>query len=202
MTSRKTTVAGKTACAVAAMLAGGGFALSQFSAQAQSGERLTAADLDAQNRLRFPTNAERWIGVGSAIGSEYSEEPFDPASPGFIGVVQMEPTAYDYFMENGEYADGTMFLLSFYQPQEKPEPELPGFVQGELAQQEIHLIDSQRFAEEGRAFYLFTPDSTEAVEPLGLGSPCFTCHIEHGDFDATFIQFYPRLREHIADLAN
>lgn len=191
-------IAGVALCGAAAVVA----TITSAPAQPSVGEALGTADIDAQNRLRFPADAERWIAVGSSIGGEYSDEPFDPADPGVIGVVQMEPAAYDYFLENGEYADGTMFLLSFYEPQEKPEPELPGFVQGELMQQEIHLIDRQRFAQEGRAFYLFVPGTTAAVEPLPVGSNCFVCHIEHGDFDATFTQFYPRLRDHIADLTN
>ena len=164
--------------------------------------RIEAAALDAERRLAMPADAQRWIAVGASIGGEYSEEPFDPENPGVIGVVQMEPAAYDYFLANGEYADGTMFLLSFYEPQEKPEPELPGFVQGPLLQQEIHLIDRQRFPEEGRAFYLYMPEATEPSSPLPLGSNCVVCHTEHGDFDATFTQFYPRLREHIAELTN
>ena len=109
--------------------------------------------------------------------------------------------AYDYFLEHSAYAEGTMFLLSFYIPQEKPAPELPGFVQGDLAQREIHVIDQQRFAQEGRGFFMFAPDATVAPEPMALGSDCIVCHEEHGDYDGTFTQFYPQLRGHIADLS-
>lgn len=158
-----------------------------------------AAQFTADGGLHFPAAADRWIAVGSSIGGEYSEEPFDPANPGVIGVVQMEPAAYDYFLENGKYADGTMFLLSFYEPQEKPDPALPGFVQGELRQREIHMIDAQRFPEEGQGFFMFPPDVSLASEPMPLGSPCVVCHEEHGDFDATFTQFYPQLRGHVGD---
>lgn len=189
---------GATLCAFAAAM----LLQSAGAQQPGSDARLDAAPFTAENLLAFPAGTDRWIAVGSGIGGEYSEEPFDPANPGTIGVVQMEPTAYDYFLEHGEYADGTMFLLSFYIPQEKPDPALPGFVQGPLAQQEIHVIDAQRFPEEGRAFYLYRPGSNEPAAPLPLGSPCFVCHTEHGDLDATFIQFYPRLRDHIVDLTN
>lgn len=164
--------------------------------------RLDSAELDAERRLALPEGIDRWIAVGSSIGGEYSDEPFDPENPGTIGVVQMEPAAYEYFLDNGAYADGTMFLLSFYAPQEKPEPELPGFVQGALVQQEIHLIDRRSFPEEGRAFYLYRPGATEPAAPLPLGSTCFVCHTEHGDYDATFTQFYPHLRERFVDLTN
>ena len=179
-----------------------GCAAAVHAQQAGDRVRLEAATLDGQNRLAFPAGTERWIAVGSSIGGEYSDEPFDPASPGMIGVVQIEPAAYDYFLEHGEYADGTMFLLSFYMPQEKPDPALPGFVQGDMMQREIHLIDAQQFPEEGRAFYIYAPDATAATAPLPPGSVCFECHMEHGGYDGTFMQFYPQLREHFVDLTN
>ena len=181
-------------CGIAAMT------FAQLPAAQQPGEDV--ARFDAENRLAFPEGTDRWIAVGSSIGGEYSEEPFDPARPGTIGVVKMEPATYDYFLEHGEYADGSMFLLSFYRPQQKPEPELPGFVQGAVAQREIHVIDRRRFPEEGRAFYIYPGMSTAATAPMPLGSACFVCHTEHGDFDGTFAQFYPQIREHIVDLTN
>jgi hypothetical protein len=161
-----------------------------------------AARYTRDGGLQFPADADRWIPVGTGIGGEYADEPFDPANPGVLSLVQMEPSAYDFFFETGEYADGTMFLLSFYEPLEKPDPELPGFMQGELLQREIHVIDSQRFAEEGRGFFMFPPEATVSPAPMPLGSECTVCHEEHGGFRGTFTQFYPRMRAHIADLAN
>jgi hypothetical protein len=164
--------------------------------------RLERAQWTSEGALVLPENADRWITVGTGIGGEYSDAPFDPQNPGTIGVVQMEPDAYDYFLEHGEYADGTMFLLSFYRTLEKLDPALPGFMQGDLAQREIHLIDARRFPQEGRAFYIYRPGMTEAPAPMPLGSACFVCHMEHGDYEGTFVQFYPLLREHFVDLTN
>lgn len=164
--------------------------------------RIDRAQWTREGGLVFPENADRWITVGSGIGGEYGEAAFDPENPGTIGIVQMEPAAYDYFVEHGEYADGTMFLLSFYRTLEKPDPALPGFVQGALQQQEIHVIDRRRFPEEGRAFYVYGAGATEAPAPMPLGSVCFVCHMEHGGYDGTFAQFYPLIREHFVDLTN
>ena len=163
-----------------------------------AGDSAIAAGVDVatfndSNQLVFPHGTDRWIVMGTNIGSDYSDEAFDPKNPGNIGVVQMEPRAYDYLLEHGRYADGTMFLLSFYETQVKPEPELNGFVQGALSALEIHLIDRRKY-EEGRAFFLF-----EAAEPapstvLPAGNECVRCHNEHGEFDGTFTQFYPAIR--------
>jgi hypothetical protein len=149
--------------------------------------------------LAFPENTDRWILLGSAIGGNYSDEPFTAEDLRSIGVVQMEPTAYDYFLEHREYADGTMMLLTFYGADEKPVPALQGFTQGPVLQREIHVIDRGRFAEEGRAFFVFPGDATAPSPAIPPGSECVSCHTEHGDFDATFVQFYPALRGHLAE---
>jgi hypothetical protein len=169
-------------------------AVATSSAQPRAAaERLEVAKYEADGRLDLPTDIDRWIGVGAGVGGNYSETAFDPRSPGPITVVQMEPSAYNYFLRNKRYADGTMLLLSFYRPQAKPEPALQGFVQGDLAQREIHVIDRRRFATEGRAFFVFPPDAKSAAS-MPVGSVCVECHTAHGAYDGSFAQFYPALR--------
>jgi len=178
--------------AIGAMTWLGSKALAQQSAAAT---RLGAAVYGPNGQLPFPAGTDRWIAAGSALGGQYSDEPFDPARPGTIGEVKIEPSAYDYFLEHGEYADGTMFLLTFYASEAKSDPQLSGFVQGNVLQREIHVVDRERFAEEGHAFYLYPAGATADPMPLPVGSECFRCHSEHGAFDATFVQFYPALRD-------
>jgi hypothetical protein len=159
---------------------------------------LGVAQYNANNELLYPANLDEWIQTGASLGGEYSDNAFDPQSPGNIGIVQMEPTAYRYFMEHDTYADGTMFLLSFYKGESKSEPQLPGFVQGDLLAQEIHVIDKARFTE-GRGFFMFrTPAAASSIK-VADGSECVACHIEHADFDGTFSQFYPTIRAHLQD---
>jgi hypothetical protein len=86
-----------------------------------------------------------------------------------------------------------MLLLSFYGTQEKPEPELRGFVQGDLAAREIHVIDRVKY-QDNRAFYMFAADGSGPSEMLPAGNECVQCHAEHADFDSTFVQFYPTIR--------
>ena len=173
------------------------FVLSTTRLNAQSDE-LAAARYNAENQLMFPGNADVWVHMGSSLGSDYNDGPFDPANPGTLGVVQMEPEAYRYFLDRGEYADGTMFLLSFYAAEAESDPQLPGFVQGNLQAREIHVIDRDRFAE-GRAFFLFPPTASveTASTKLPDGSPCVQCHIPEGAYDGTFTQFYPPIRDRV-----
>ena len=156
-------------------------------------ERLGSPQFTPLDELIFPADTDRWVVLGTNIGGDYSDAEFNPKNPGMIGVVQMEPNAYTYLLENGEYADGTMFLLSFYQTQEKPEPGLNGFVQGDLAGLEIHVVDRVKY-QDNRGFYLFATDGREPSAMLPAGNECVQCHAEHGAFDSTFTQFYPTIR--------
>ena len=157
---------------------------------------LGVATYNADNQLLFPDNTDTWVHLGSSLGGDYQEGPFDPANPGTIGVVTMEPNAYRYFVENGTYADGTMMLLSFYPSEAKSSPQLAGFVQGNLSAKEIHVIDSARYGE-GRGFYLYPAAAMTgtASDKLPDGSACVQCHVPEGEYNGTFIQFYPTIRQ-------
>ncbi len=170
-----------------------------FCSALQAQENLGVARYD-NNELFFPERTDEWIHLGSSLGSEYSDTPFDPAKPGIIGVVQMEPTAYRYFLDHGEYADGSMFLLSFYAASAESSPQLPGFVQGELQAKEIHIIDSQLFTE-GRGFFLYSAEDTSvnASAKLPDNSECVQCHMAEAQFNGTFTQFYPTIRHLISE---
>ena len=155
---------------------------------------LGIAQYNDAGELQRPANLVEWIQTGASLGSDYGDAPFDAQKPGGIGVVQMEPTAYRYFIENGSYADGTMFLLSFYRAEAQSSPQLPGYVQGDMYAQEIHVIDKARFDEGGHAFFMFPPPATMSSTRVAAGNECVACHTEHGNFDGTFTQFYPLMR--------
>jgi len=175
-----------------------GAAITMLASAVDAQNALDAPEFNDEDELLFPANTDMWIHMGSSLGSEYGDEPFDPENPGIIGVVQMEPSAYQYFLENNEYADGTMFLLSFYSSEAESSPQLPGFVQGELEAKEIHLIDKAKYSE-GRGFFLYRnndmPGSASAKIPDG--SACFVCHMAEGNYDGTFTQFYPIIRDKV-----
>ena len=171
---------------VAAMLLPGAPILAQAD--------LGVASYSEKQELRYPDNLDEWVLMGSSLGSDYSDRPFDPEDPGTIGTVQMEPAAYRYFKEHGQYADGTMFLLSFYESETQSRPHLNGFVQGKLRAQEIHVIDKQRF-KEGSAFFVYQTREQKISERMPDNSACIRCHVPEGDYNSTFIQFYPVIRD-------
>ena len=160
--------------------------------------RVAAARFDVGEKLQRPGNLDEWVFLGAIVGHGYpnsDERMFSADSPGMIQVVQMEPAAYRYLKQHGEYADGTMLALSFYNTEKKPRPEVDGAVQGQLASFEIHLLDQRKFTDRS-AFYVF-PNGTDAVAMIPAGNNCVACHKEDGAFDATFAQFYPPLRDRL-----
>jgi hypothetical protein len=166
------------------------------SPPAKTKDALNVARFTADGQLTKPADLAQWVFLGTSLGMGYNEGQLNPSSPGQFQVVLMEPNAYRYFMEHGKYAQGSMFLLSFYNSDSRRSINQTGFVQADLANFEIHLIDARKAPEEGRVFYLFGAKATEG-RALPKGNDCVRCHAAHGAFDGTFAQFYPAIRDHI-----
>jgi len=157
---------------------------------------LDIARLTTDGKLQKPGDLSSWIFLGTSLGMGYNPGSFNAAHPGQFQVAMMEPAAYRYFMENGKYAPGSMFLLSFYNSDTQPRSiNQNGFTQADLTNFEIHVIDPAR-GQEGHAFYLFGATAQEG-NPVPPGNACVRCHIDHGAFDGTFAQFYPTIRSRI-----
>lgn len=59
--------------------------------------KLDVARFDATGRLHIPVDMDEWVFIGSSLGMGYSQENFDPDSPGMFQVARMEPQAYAAF---------------------------------------------------------------------------------------------------------
>lgn len=153
------------------------------------------ASFTPAGQLQRPADLDEWIFLGASLGMGYNPAAFDPESPGQFQVVLMEPRAYRHFVETGAYPDGAMFLLSFYDSEQKVSINRSGFVQRDLASFEIHLIDRRRPGE-GHYFYPFGVKDRQA-DVLPAGNACIRCHLKDGAFDGTFAQFYPTIRHRI-----
>lgn len=161
------------------------------------GKPLDVAQFTTTGALHRPKDLDQWVFLGASLGMGYNGAKFNANSPGQFQVVLMEPKAYRRFVAEGEYPDGSMFLLSFYETEQQLSINRSGFVQGELSNFEIHLIDRRR-STEGRIFYPFSKADTQAAA-LPAGNECVTCHVRHGAFNGTFAQFYPAIRDLIPE---
>ena len=157
---------------------------------------LDIARLTTEGKLQKPADLPNWVFLGASLGMGYNPGSFNAAHPGQFQVAMMEPNAYRYFMENGKYAPGSMFLLSFYNSDTQPRSiNQNGFTQAELTNFEIHVIDPAH-GQEDHAFYLFGATAQEG-NPVPPGNACVRCHVDHGAFSGTFAQFYPTIRARI-----
>ena len=181
--------------AVLVALTGAVAALAQ-QPQEPTAKPLQIAKVSSGGKLQKPADLESWVFLGTSLGMGYNPGSFNAAHPGQFQVVLMEPNAYRHFVEHGSYAQGSMFLLSFYDTDKQQRSiNQNGFTQADLTNFEIHLIDPAR-GEDGRAFYVFDADDKEG-DPLPSGNACVRCHTQHGAFAGTFAQFYPTLRPFI-----
>jgi len=173
-------------------------ALSESSADAKqpTGDAIDVARFTADGQLLKPADLAQWVFLGTSLGMGYNQAQFNPGSPGQFQVVLMEPTAYRHFMEHGKYAAGSMFLLSFYNADTRRSINQTGFVQADLTNFEIHLVDKRKSPDEGRVFYVFGGQAT-AGRALPKGNDCVRCHAGHGAYEGTFAQFYPAIRGRI-----
>jgi hypothetical protein len=167
--------------------------------QPATDEALQIARFDPKGNLLKPADLTDWVFLGTSLGMGYNPGSFNAANPGQFQVVLMEPKAYRYFVEHGRYAPGSMFLLSFYNSDQKQSINQRGFVQADLTNYEIHLLDPS-LSPDGRVFYMF--DAKDAAgRPMPAGNQCVQCHVKNGAFDGTFAQFYPTIRHQIPQAA-
>lgn len=158
-------------------------------------DAIDVAAFTPQGALRRPADLDQWVFLGASLGMGYNAAAFDPQAPGQFQVVLMEPQAYQRLVASGAYPDGAMFLLSFYNSEQKVSINRSGFVPTDLDSFEIHLIDRRRPGE-GHYFYPFAVADKEA-RVLPAGNACISCHLQDGAYMGTFAQFYPAIRHRI-----
>ena len=130
--------------------------------------------------------------MSTGLGMSYGPAAQEAARSGNIMFdnVFVRPEAYDAFLRDGVWPEGTMFVLELRSSETQRPPNNHGYLQTELRVLEVSVKDSARF--KGRwAFFDFGKDKRSAT--LHPASNCFECHERHGAVDMTFVQFYPTL---------
>lgn len=173
----------------------------QASPQATSVPSLAGMALpeyDAQGDLLRPVGYEKWVVVGTSIGLSYSDgEKKDPNNPGMIHNVYLQPQAFDYFVQTGEFPEQTVFVVTNNPSQPtkgKDELNRQGFFAAPTTGLEIAIKDSKRF-EDVWGYYMFHDKANgekkeRESEKVFPRADCHECHLEHGAIDNVFTQFY------------
>lgn len=156
--------------------------------------RLTGATFSDDGRLQRPVDYRNWRFVSAGLAMSYGPAAKAAALTGDVMFdnVFVQPEAYDAFMRDGVWPEGTTFVLELRGSETQRPPNNRGYFQTDLHGIEVSVKDSTRF--KGRwAYFDFGMDSRSASPQRE--SECFACHEKHGAVDMTFVQFYPTLQQ-------
>ena len=152
-----------------------------------------------RDQLLKPVGWEVWVMVGSSTGLSYAAAPPPAAgaAPGMFHNVYVQPWAYREFVRTGAFPQRTMFVLSFYEASRKSTPARAGFYEGDRVPAiEVHLKQAG-IDKTGWGFFGFGDSAVTAAMIPGT-APCYSCHATEAAHDQVFTQFYPPLRERLA----
>jgi hypothetical protein len=156
--------------------------------------KLAGAAFTADGKLQRPVDYRKWRFVTSGLGMSYGPAAQAAALTGqeMFDNVFVQPAAYDAFLRDGVWPEGTMFVLELRGTETQRKPNNRGYFQTDLHAVEVSVKDSARF--KGRwAYFDFGPEARTA-EPQPQ-SGCFACHERNTAVDMTFVQFYPTLQK-------
>ena len=149
----------------------------------------------AEGDLIRPEGYRTWVFVGASLGLSYNEGAGEREGPGAFTNVYIQPQAYRYFMDTGEFPEKTMLPMDVFRPGSRESINQAGYFEKDFAGMEAAVKDSERYAD-GWAYLSFR-DRAGGLKPAAAAFPkasCYDCHAEHAATDNVFTQFYPVLR--------
>jgi hypothetical protein len=156
--------------------------------------KIAGAKFSGDGRLQRPVDYRNWRFVTSGLGMSYGPAAQAAAETGHVMFdnVFVQPAAYEAFLRDGAWPEGTMFVLELRGALTKRAPNNGGHFQTDLHGIEVSVKDSARF--KGRWAYFDFGMTAQSATPQPE-SRCFACHQQHGAVDMTFVQFYPTLQK-------
>jgi hypothetical protein len=155
--------------------------------------KLTGAEFSPDGRLQRPVDYRNWRFVSAGLGMSYGPAAQAAALTGhaMFDNVFVQPQAYDAFVRDGVWPEGTLFVLELRGTATQRPPNNRGYFQTDLHGLEVSVKDSARFKGSWAYFEFGTDARSETPQPQ---SGCFACHKQHAAVDMTFVQFYPILQ--------
>jgi hypothetical protein len=156
--------------------------------------KLAGPEFSADGKLQRPVGYRNWRFVSTGLGMSYGPAAEAAALTGHVMFdnVFVQPQAYDAFVRDGVWPEGTMFVLELRGGETQRPPNNRGYFQTEVHAIEVSVKDSARFKGRWAYFEFGMEASRVAAQPE---SGCFACHTRHAAVDMTFVQFYPTLQK-------
>jgi hypothetical protein len=149
-----------------------------------------APEYTSDGHLKFPEHYREWVYLTTGFDMSYNPEARTGNSHTFDNVF-VNPSAYKAFLRDGTWPDKTMFVLENRGSREKGSINQNGSYQStKITGVEMHVKDRAR-SKDGWSFYGFGNSKHAAAIPQS--ADCYSCHVDHGAVDTTFVQFYPTL---------
>ena len=143
----------------------------------------------ADGRMLFPANYREWIYLSSGLGMSYTAGAQNML---MFDNVFVNPGAYRKFLETGTWPDKTMLVLEVRGAGSNASINKAGHFQtADRMGVEVHVKDVARFA--GKWAFFGFEDGASPAKQVPVEASCYSCHLEHGAVDTTFVQFYPTL---------
>ncbi len=140
-------------------------------------------------QLKFPENYRDWVYL--TTGFDMSYNPAMRMGHHMFDNVFVNREAYESFLQTGTWPDKTVMVLEGRKAQDVGSINKAGNYQGaEVMGVEVHVKDKARFPG-GWAFFPF--DDSKTAKMIPTSADCYSCHLQHGAVDTTFVQFYPTL---------
>jgi len=166
---------------------------------AQNASNPSPVRFTAGGQLILPGDYREWVFLSSGLGMTYQPMSGGGHEPAFTNVF-VNPSAYRSFLKTGTWPDQTMLVLEVRASASKGSINKAGSYQSGVLGLEGEVKDRAKFPGNGWAFFAFGKSSSGKIlarPPRGdrESEDCYSCHLEHGAVDNTFVQFYPVLLE-------
>ncbi len=185
------------------------FALAASSPHAQ-GQVADGPRYGSSGDLLLPNGFETWVFVGSNLGLSYTPDAAKAASAPppraprqQFHNVSINKAAYDYFLANNRFPDGTVLVMQVFEAADKETKGVlaSGKFNGRRVGLEVAVKNASR--PDGKAtpwaYYNFTDPSDQskvlASAAAFADETCANCHRLHASIDNVWVQFYPALRD-------
>jgi Cu/Ag efflux protein CusF len=142
-------------------------------------------------KMVLPQDYRQWVFLSSGIGMTYLPGAGANANPHFDNVF-VNPEAYQAFLKTGTWPDKTVLILEARGSESKVSINKDGRIQTNLVAIEAHVKDASHG---GWAFYAFGDGTQHEGKLLAKTEDCYSCHLQNGAVDTTFVQFYPTLAD-------
>jgi hypothetical protein len=164
-------------------------ALMGAGAPAQTANPPDGPQYTADGQMLFPAKYREWVYLSSGLGMSYTAGAQNML---MFDNVFVNPGAYRKFLETGTWPDKTTLVLEVRGAGSNASINKAGHFQtADRMGVEVHVKDEARFA--GKWAFFGFEDGASPAKQVPVQASCYSCHLEHGAVDTTFVQFYPTL---------